>query len=133
MPCQEEQITVRGTAVQLLKGGRRDPLLYLHTALCRPRLQLGQDLYSRQSQPRGLVTCPERKARAATARVGWNSSLCNPKLRERSYRLSPAAHGKAYQAGIAGSQLVSLPGYGHVPPFEKPQETAAALVRFFAQ
>ena len=85
------------------------------------------------------------KARAATARVGWNPYLCNPKLRERLYRvqvptlivwgeadrLVPRAHGDAYRDGIAGSQLVSIPDCGHAPPFEKPQETVAALMQFF--
>ena len=85
------------------------------------------------------------KAREATARVGWNPYLCNPKLRERLYRITvptliiwgesdrlvPPAHGKAYQEGIAGSKLVILEKCGHAPPFEKPQETAKLLAEFF--
>jgi 2-hydroxy-6-oxonona-2,4-dienedioate hydrolase len=85
------------------------------------------------------------KAREATARVGWNPYLCNPKLRERLYRVTvptliiwgesdrlvPLAHGKAYQQGIAGAQLIILEQCGHAPPFEKPQETARLLTEFF--
>jgi pimeloyl-ACP methyl ester carboxylesterase len=85
------------------------------------------------------------KAREATARVGWNPYLCNPKLRERLYRITvptliiwgesdrlvPLAHGKAYQEGIAGSKLVILEKCGHAPPFEKPEETAKLLSDFF--
>lgn len=85
------------------------------------------------------------KAREATARVGWNPYLCNPKLRERLYRITvptliiwgesdrlvPPAHGKAYQEGIAGAKLVILEKCGHAPPFEKPQETAKLLSDFF--
>src|SRR6266404_680667 len=32
MPFQEEFLNVRGTKIQLLKGGSGDPLLYLHSA-----------------------------------------------------------------------------------------------------
>lgn len=85
------------------------------------------------------------KAREATARVGWNPYLCNPKLRERLYRVTvptlviwgesdrlvPPAHGKAYQEGIGGSKLVILEKCGHAPPFEKPEETAKLLTEFF--
>lgn len=85
------------------------------------------------------------KAREATARVGWNPYLCNPKLRERLYRITvptlviwgesdrlvPPAHGKAYQEGIAGAKLVILEKCGHAPPFEKPEETAKLLSDFF--
>lgn len=85
------------------------------------------------------------KAREATARVGWNPYLCNPKLRERLYRITvptliiwgesdrlvPLAHGKAYQEGIAGAKLVMLEKCGHAPPFERPEETAKLLTEFF--
>jgi pimeloyl-ACP methyl ester carboxylesterase len=85
------------------------------------------------------------KAREATARVGWNPYLCNPKLRDRLYRITiptlviwgdsdrlvPLAHGKAYQEGIAGAKLVVIGKCGHAPPFEKPQETVNVLTEFF--
>jgi pimeloyl-ACP methyl ester carboxylesterase len=85
------------------------------------------------------------KAREATARVGWNPYLCNPKLRGRLYRITvptlviwgesdrlvPLAHGQAYHEGIAGSKLVILEKCGHAPPFEKPQEAAKLLSDFF--
>ena len=32
MPYQEEQLTIRGTSIQMLKGGSGEPLLYLHSA-----------------------------------------------------------------------------------------------------
>ncbi len=85
------------------------------------------------------------RAREATARVGWNPYLSNPKLRGRLYRITvptvivwgesdrlvPVEHGRAYHDGIAGSQLIMLPESGHAPPFEKPQETAQLLEEFF--
>ena len=85
------------------------------------------------------------RAREATARVGWNPYLCNPKLRSRLYRvrvptlivwgesdrLIPVAHAEAYRAGIEGSQLVTIPECGHAPPFEKPGEVVRHLTAFF--
>ena len=85
------------------------------------------------------------KARAATARIGWNPYLCNPKLRGRLYRvtvptlivwgeadrLASQAHATAYHEGIAGSQLAFIKDCGHAPPFEKPKETVDALCEFF--
>ena len=85
------------------------------------------------------------RAREATARVGWNPYLSNPKLRGRLYRITvptvivwgesdrlvPVEHGRAYHAGIAGSQLIILPECGHTPPFEKPEETVRHLEEFF--
>jgi len=257
MPFQEEFLNVRGTKIQMLKGGTGDPLLYLHSAggevawlpffellsrhytvylpahpgfsqsegldkidtmedlvfhytdlmdhlgLTQPYVAglslggwLAAELASRYShrirklalidavglrvpgspiaeifavtsaETRNLVfhdpqselakmfvpdvPAPEvlentLKAREATARVGWNPYLCNPKLRERLYRVSvptlviwgesdrlvPPAHGKAYQEGIAGSKLLILEKCGHAPPFEKPEETAKLLTEFF--
>lgn len=85
------------------------------------------------------------RAREATARVGWNPYLCNPKLRRRLYRVTvptlivwgesdqliPLVHGHAYHEGIEGSQFIMLPDCGHAPPFEKPEETVTHLTAFF--
>jgi pimeloyl-ACP methyl ester carboxylesterase len=85
------------------------------------------------------------KAREATARVGWNPYLCNPKLRDRLYRVTvptlvlwgeadrliPVAYGKAYHEGIVGSKFVLMEKCGHAPPFEKPEETVKILREFF--
>ncbi len=257
MPYQEEQLTIRGTSIQMLKGGSGEPLLYLHSAggeitwlpffeqlsqhytvylpahpgfsqseglekidsmedlvfhytdlmdhleLTQPYvvgLSLGGWLaaematrYSNRIRKLALINAvglqipgapfadifaatpiqtrnllfsdPESalaksfipddaplemvsdvlKARAATARVGWNPYLCNRKLRERLYRIDtptlivwgesdrivPHVHGKAYQEGIAGAQFVPIKDCGHAPPFEKPEETVGALHTFF--
>lgn len=87
------------------------------------------------------------KARQATARVGWNPYLCNPKLRGRLYRVTvpslivwgqddrlvPQAHATAYHEGISGSELTRIKDCGHAPPFEKPEETVAVLEKFFRE
>lgn len=47
-------------------------------------------------------------------------------------RLIPFAQGQRFHDAIAGSQLVSFEGYGHVPQEEIPDESAAALRAFLA-
>lgn len=82
------------------------------------------------------------KATQATARVAWDPYAHDPKLGDRLYRvqapttiiwgeqdrLADVAHARRWNAGIQGSQLVTLAQCGHAPPFENPEE-AAELVR----
>ncbi|HXQ53616.1 MAG TPA: alpha/beta fold hydrolase [Stellaceae bacterium] len=46
-------------------------------------------------------------------------------------RMVPRAHAEAYREGLAQAQLRIVPGAGHSPHAEKPQETAALLSDFF--
>ena len=87
------------------------------------------------------------KAREATARIGWNPFLHDPKLRGRLYRvqaptriiwgdsdrLVPLAHGEAYRDGIERADLKVVKRSGHAPPFEQPEETAKLVVEFLEQ
>jgi pimeloyl-ACP methyl ester carboxylesterase len=84
------------------------------------------------------------KAREATARIGWNPFLHDPKLRGRLYRvqaptwivwgdsdrLVPLAHGEAYRDGIEGAELKIVKQSGHAPPFEQPEATTKLVVEF---
>ena len=84
------------------------------------------------------------KAREATARVGWNPYLHNPRLRGhlwrigcpalvlwgRQDRLIPLAHGEAYAKELPNARLEVLDDCGHMLPFEKPTEFARAVTRF---
>jgi pimeloyl-ACP methyl ester carboxylesterase len=84
------------------------------------------------------------QSRRATARVGWNPYLCDPRLAQRLYRVTmptllvwggsdrvvSAEHGSAYQRAIAGSRLVSINEAGHIPVLEKPDDTARCVTEF---
>lgn len=84
------------------------------------------------------------RAREATARVGWNPYLYDPRLRERLYRITAPTlvvwgdhdrlvsieYGKAYQEGITGARLVTIDRCGHAPPLERAETTAKAVTEF---
>jgi pimeloyl-ACP methyl ester carboxylesterase len=84
------------------------------------------------------------RARQATARIGWNPFMYDPKLRSRLYRIKtacliiwgehdrlvPIEHAKAYHQGIAGSRLVTIEDSGHIPIIEKPARTAQVIREF---
>jgi pimeloyl-ACP methyl ester carboxylesterase len=87
------------------------------------------------------------RAREATARVGWNPYLHNPRLPRhlqritcptlvlwgREDRLVPLAHGEYYAQHLPHARLEVIPQCGHMLPFEKPAEFAAKTVAFLNQ
>jgi pimeloyl-ACP methyl ester carboxylesterase len=91
------------------------------------------------------LVLPMWKAMAATARIGWDPYLHNPKLRGRLHRVSvpvlviagaqdglvPPAHAETYAAELPDARLEVIEGAAHWRPFERPKELAA-LVRSFA-
>jgi pimeloyl-ACP methyl ester carboxylesterase len=78
---------------------------------------------------------------AATARLGWDPYLHNPKLRGRLGRircptlvvrggadtLVPAVHAETYAAEVPGARLHVLAGAGHLAQLERPDELAAIV------
>lgn len=88
---------------------------------------------------------PLLQHQAATARLGWNPYLHDPKLPGRLHRvvaptlvvrgahdtLVPAAHAEAYAAAVTGARLEVVEGAAHLLGVERP-EALAALVRDFA-
>ena len=80
----------------------------------------------------------------ATARVGWNPYLHNPRLAGhlhriqtptlilwgRNDRLIPLAHGEFYASHIAGARLEVFSNCGHMLPFEKKDEFVSAATNF---
>jgi len=83
-------------------------------------------------------------SRQASARIGWNPYLHDPRLQERLYRvnvptlilwgerdrLMPLEHGRVYERNIKGARLSIVSGCGHLPPLEKPDETARYVLDF---
>ena len=128
--------------------------------------QMAEDLFADQSHPmakmmhdmskmmaeRGGTTGnipfeaikPQLQSMAATARIGWDPYLHNPKLRKRLHRITaptlvvravedtliPAAHAETYAREIPGAKLVEVPNAAHLIAVERPDELAA-IVRDF--
>jgi pimeloyl-ACP methyl ester carboxylesterase len=87
---------------------------------------------------------PVLQSLAATARIGWNPYLHDPKLPGRLHRVTnpvllvrgaedrlvPPAHVARYAELLPDARVEEVPGAGHLLPLEKPAELAA-LVRAF--
>lgn len=92
------------------------------------------------------MVLPMWKAMSATARIGWDPYLHNPKLRGRLRRITaptlvvrgeqdglvPAAHAETYAAEIPDARFEVIAGAAHWLPFEKPAELAALVRAFLA-
>ena len=90
------------------------------------------------------VVRPLFQTMAATARLGWDPYLHNPKLRKRLARVTvptlvvhgaqdtlvPRLHAETYASEIADARLVDVEGAAHLLALERPEELAA-LVRDF--
>lgn len=83
-------------------------------------------------------------AMAATARVGWNPLLHDPRLEGRLHRITartlclwgdddrvvPPAYGEKYAKLVPGAELRIVPACGHMVPLEKTHEWVAAVREF---
>lgn len=83
-------------------------------------------------------------AMTATAKVGWNPLLHDPKLEAKlprvaaptlvlwgaEDRVTPPEYGEKYAKLIPGAELETLPGAGHLAPLERPDGWAEAVARF---
>jgi len=81
------------------------------------------------------------RAMEATARIGWNPYLHDPRLPERLGLIGapavvvrgdrdgilPRAHASAYASAIRGARLAELPDCGHLPALERPAEIVALV------
>ncbi len=84
------------------------------------------------------------RAREATARVGWNPYLHNPRLPKHLHRIQcptlvlwgrqdqliPLPHGQFIAEKIPGARLEIFEQCGHMLPFEKCDEFAARVTKF---
>jgi pimeloyl-ACP methyl ester carboxylesterase len=90
------------------------------------------------------LVLPMWKALGATARLGWDPYLHDPKLRGRLRRITaptlviagghdglvPLAHAETYAAEIPDASLVVVDQAAHWLPFERPDELAALTREF---
>lgn len=90
---------------------------------------------------------PTLKAMAASARLGWNPYLHNPKLRKRLHRITaptlvvrakhdtliPEPHSRAYAEAIRGAQFVEVPEAAHMITIECPDKVAEIVNEFLAK
>jgi pimeloyl-ACP methyl ester carboxylesterase len=93
------------------------------------------------------VVLPVWKSLGATAKLGWDPYLHNPKLRGRLRRITaptlvvagaqdglvPLAHAQTYAKEIPGARLEVIEGAAHWLPFEKPDELTALVSDFAAR
>jgi pimeloyl-ACP methyl ester carboxylesterase len=93
--------------------------------------------------PEELVL-PQLKAMEATAKVGWNPYLHDPKLEGRLRRVTaptlvlwgrqdglvPLVYGERWRDRIPGARLEVIEACGHLPPVERPAEFADSVLRF---
>jgi pimeloyl-ACP methyl ester carboxylesterase len=114
-----------------------------------PVAQMMHTLARRYDDPSSMadipleLLVPMMKSMAATAKLGWDPYLHNPKLRRRLHRItSPTlivhgtgdklvarAHAEAYASSIPDARIVDVEG-GHLLPLERPAQLAG-LVRQF--
>ena len=114
-------------------------------------LALQRSTAARLDEPSGWgdlpfeLFAPTLKSMAATAKLGWDPYLHDPKLRKRLHRVTAPtlvvhgeqdafvarAHSEAYADGIPGARIVDLPG-GHLLSLEQPERLAATVRDFVA-
>lgn len=84
------------------------------------------------------------RAREATARVGWNPYLHNPRLPQHLRRIAcptlvlwgeldrtiPVAHGRYYADHLPNARLELVADGGHMLPLEQPERWADIVTRF---
>jgi pimeloyl-ACP methyl ester carboxylesterase len=118
-----------------------------------PVAQMMHALAERYDDPAAMADIPLElllpmvKSMSATAKLGWDPYLHNPKLGRRLHRItSPTlivhgtedklfarGHAEAYAAGINGARLVDVKGAGHLLPLERPEELATLVRAFLAE
>jgi pimeloyl-ACP methyl ester carboxylesterase len=113
--------------------------------------QLMRNLFHNQAIPDQLLKQPvdaeerqrQMKNALTLAKVGWQPRLYDPNLRKWMHRIDvptlivwgdddkviPPAYGPEFQKLIPGSKLEIIKDCGHVPQIEKPEETAALIVK----
>jgi pimeloyl-ACP methyl ester carboxylesterase len=110
-----------------------------------PLAQLMRAMDGMESDPSQIpfeLVRPFLQSQAATAKVGWNPYLHDPKLQARLGRITaptlivrarkdgivPRAHAEVYASTIAGATLVDLDNAAHLAPIERPDAVATLVL-----
>jgi pimeloyl-ACP methyl ester carboxylesterase len=110
-----------------------------------PLAQLMRAMDAMEADPSQIpfdLVRPVLQAQAATAKVGWNPYLHDPKLLRRLPRITaptlivhatrdgvvPREHAEAYRSAIPDSRLVDLDAAAHLAPLERPDEVAKLVL-----
>jgi pimeloyl-ACP methyl ester carboxylesterase len=118
-----------------------DPAASRQVIFADPSSALALEVIPEMPKPEEVVSV--LLARQTLARFAWQFPD-NPRLRRYLYRIQmptlvlwgerdgfvSVAHGQAYHEGIAKSELVVLPGFGHLPHVETPEVCAKAMLKF---
>jgi pimeloyl-ACP methyl ester carboxylesterase len=104
-----------------------------------------QQMLSMQPTPEQMDTI--YKNRIATAKLGWQPRLFNPRLAKWLHRISvpthvvwgdsdkiiPPPYADAFKKAISGSKLTMMPNTGHLPHMERVQPFVSAVTGFIAK
>jgi pimeloyl-ACP methyl ester carboxylesterase len=110
-----------------------------------PLAQLMRAMDAMEADPSQIpfdLVRPILQSQAATAKVGWNPYLHDPKLPGRLHRVTaptrivharqdgivPRAHAEAYAAAIPDAEIADLDGAAHLAVLERPDEVAKLVV-----
>jgi pimeloyl-ACP methyl ester carboxylesterase len=110
-----------------------------------PMAQLMRAMDEMEADPSQIpfeLVRPVLQSLAATAKVGWNPYLHDPKLLGRLHRVSaptlivharqdgivPRAHAEAYRSAIADATLIDIDDAAHLAPLERPDEMAKLVL-----
>jgi pimeloyl-ACP methyl ester carboxylesterase len=110
-----------------------------------PVAQLMRAMEAMEADPSQIpfeLVRPFLQAQAATAKLGWNPYLHDPKLAGRLGRITaetlivharrdgivPRAHAAAYASAIVNAKLTDLDDAAHLAPLERPDEVAALVL-----
>jgi pimeloyl-ACP methyl ester carboxylesterase len=116
--------------------------LLFHDVTCEGAQMVGPPDFENTSDE---VLANILNALTATAKIGWNPLLHDPRLEALLPRITaktlclwgaqdrvvPRAYGEKFARLIPGAELRVIERCGHLPPFEKPEEFLAEITRFF--
>jgi len=135
---------VKGAPIHPMWEHAREPEILRRILFADPEGPLAMTLIMHPEEMPDEMLIATLKAAEATARVGWNPYLHNPKLRGHLHRIKvptlvlwgdkdgliPPAHGKAFADGIPGAKLSVIENCGHMPNIECQEEFVKRVLAF---